>query len=176
MKKTACIAIIFFTFCLLQCGFADANPFAVEARASAFSGNGEIISFDVNEAGEALICVQELRSGQTYISIFNLQGDVLCSLYVETANGEYLCAAFENERNIMLHPNRGDITFILDQHGKIRNSYEDDSYNGALERKDKIHYQDVIFTRDFFHSKITISTNQEERIFYETGVGKRRKW
>ena len=175
IKKTTCVAITILTFCLLQHVFADAYPFAIEARASAFSGNGEIRSFDVNEAGEVLICVQELRSGQTYISIFNLQGDVLCSLYVETANGEYLSAAFENEHNIVLHPNRGRMVFVLDQRGNFLYSYERGLHYEALETKNEDYCENIIFTRDFFRSKITMTTNQEERVFYEIGIGNRCK-
>lgn len=166
--------IITFLF-LAQCVFADAYPFEIEQKAFAFYGNGEIRSFDVNEAGEVLVCVQEFFSGQTYISIFSLQGELISSLYIQTPSGEYLCAAFENEQNIMLHPNRGDKIFVLDKQGKTLNSYEDDSYDGALERKDKDYYQDIIFTCDFFRSKITITTNQDERLFYEIGIGNRYK-
>lgn len=166
--------IVTFLF-LSQCVFADAYPFEIEQKAFAFYGNGEIRSFDVNEAGEVLVCVQEFFSEQTYISIFSLQGELISSLYIQTPSGEYLCAAFENERNIMLHPNRGDKIFILDRQGKTLNSYEDGSYDGALERKNKDYCRDVVFTCDFFRSKITITTNQEERIFYEIGIGNRCK-
>lgn len=155
---------------------AYAYTYRVEIQSDPFSGDGEIVSFDVNENGEVLICVEDFTGKQIHVMIFNVQGEILCSLLIYKSEDPLLHCAFQDTQNIALFPNRGSKIYVIDRLGNALYDYSNENINVPLiGLKSDALFQDIQFKRNKAHSQIVKIQDGVEEIFYEVGVGNRSK-
>lgn len=148
----------------------------IEIENDAFSGDGEIVSFDVNENGEVLICVKDLAEHQGHIMIFDVQGALRHSFLVYQSEESYVYCRFQDNQNIAVFPHRSSNFYVIDRLGNAL--YEDSSRSiniSAIASKDEAQYQEIQFVRNREHSQIIKTQNGVEEVFYEVGVGNTRE-
>ena len=175
MKKILCVILTM----ILILPFMQLIAYAyarIEVQSDPFSGDGEIVSFDVNENGEVPICVEDLDDEKIHTMIFDVQGNILCSLLIYRRGEPIPECAFQDAQNIALYPSRSSRVHVIDRLGNTLYDYSNENINTALVGlKKEAYYQDIQFKRNKTHSQIIKIQDGVEEVFYEVGVGNRRK-
>lgn len=151
--------------------FADSFWTKLEILTTSFEGNGEILSFDVNENGEVLICVQETSSHHYYFMILDVEGNLSCSLCITSPLQTY--GKFGEEGTIVLFLQKSSLAWEIDRAGNLINEYHDiDIERGRILRQYRCVYGDMEFIRNNLHSKIIVRAKGIENVFFEISIGK----
>lgn len=143
MKKILCVILTM----ILILPFMQLIAYAyarIEVQSDPFSGDGEIVSFDVNENGEVPICVEDLDDEKIHTMIFDVQGNILCSLLIYRRGEPILECAFQDAQNIALYPSRSSRVHVIDRLGNTLYDYSNENINTALVGlKKEAYYQDI---------------------------------
>lgn len=167
MKQICITVLCFFFFSTALVANAVSLEEDIFVMEYAFSGKGEITSFDVNSEGNILICVNQAYSYNKYIMIFQSDKTLLYAYKIRFPHRLY--AMFSEEKNIVIYAARSTEATVFNNRGEILYSYSENylSEKREAEAPDRRRYGDIEYWRNENRNQIIKCENGEKEILYE---------
>ncbi len=167
MKRFVAVIFTVLFFCNIISAYAINLEESITVTHFVFSGKGTIDSFDVNQQGNLLICVNPTRSHERYVMLFSEEGCLLKTFIFYTTYNIY--ASFWDDESIVLYEVHDRGALVIDMNGTVIDRLQNFSSTqaGKIHSKSTLYYDNVIYQRNIGRTKITKSQDDLEEVFFE---------